>query len=188
MKMSKMGVPRHFTEWLSSWFINRTARARVNGSIFLSRTFKEGLPKGFIILPLLFTIYIDVLLTEFEKDTFVSVYTDDLLIARSARNKDMIVASLQLEVDKVVGWSDKARLTNETSKCETAFFSLDCAVAVWQPNINIGGKRMFCNHFPVFLDVRFDRQLTFAEHVQKLCQSMSGCFILLHALGGTTWG
>ena len=26
MTMSKMGVPRHFTEWLSSWFINRTAR------------------------------------------------------------------------------------------------------------------------------------------------------------------
>ena len=26
IKMSKMGVPCHFTEWLSSWFINRTAR------------------------------------------------------------------------------------------------------------------------------------------------------------------
>ena len=26
MKMSKIGIPRRFTEWLSSWFINRTAR------------------------------------------------------------------------------------------------------------------------------------------------------------------
>ena len=77
--------------------------------------------------------------------------TDDLLIARSARNKDMIVAYLQPEVDKVVAWSDKARLTLSTSKCETAFFILDCQEAAWQPNITIDGKRMFCNPFTVFM-------------------------------------
>ena len=94
--------------------------------------------------PFLFTIYINNLLAEFEKDMFVSAYADDLLIARSARNKNMIVAPLQ-PVDKVVVWSDKARLTHNVSKCETAFFSLDCAEAAWQPNITIDGKQMFCN-------------------------------------------
>ena len=59
----------------------------------------------------------------------MSVYADDLLIARSIRNKVMIVATLQPEFDKVVTRSDKARLTPNTSKCETAFFSLDCAEA-----------------------------------------------------------
>ena len=67
--------------------------------------------------PILFTIYIDNILAEFEKDTFVSTYADDLLIARSARNKNMIVAPLQ-PIDRVVVWSDKARLTLNTSKCE----------------------------------------------------------------------
>ena len=93
MKISKMGVPRRFTVWLSSWFINRTARVRVNDSIGPSGTFKEVLPQGFVLSPLLFTIYLNDLLAEFGKDTFVSGYADDLLIARSARNKDMIVAS-----------------------------------------------------------------------------------------------
>ena len=60
--------------------------------------------------------------------------------------------------------------------------------SAWQPNINIDGKRMFCNPFPVFMCVRCDRQLTFVELVRKLCQSMSGRFKLLRALGGTTWG
>ena len=45
---------------------------------------------------------------------------------------------------------------------------------------------MFCNPFQVSLVVRYDRQLTFAEHVRKLCQSMSGRFNLLRDLGGTT--
>ena len=122
------------------------------------------------------------------KDTLVSAYADNLLIARNTRNKDMIVASLQPEVDIVVAWSDKARLTLSTFKCETAFISLDCAELAWQPNITGDGKRMFCNPFQIFLCVRYDRLLTFGGHVQKLCQSMSGRVNLLGALRGTTWG
>ena len=40
MNISKIGVLIRFTEWLSSWFINRTVRVRVNGSMGPSRTFK----------------------------------------------------------------------------------------------------------------------------------------------------
>ena len=44
--MSKIGFPRRYTEWLSSRFINRTARVRVNGSISPFRTLKVRLPLG----------------------------------------------------------------------------------------------------------------------------------------------
>ena len=46
MKMSRMAIPHHLTEWLSSWFINRTDRLQMNSSIGHSRTFKEGLNPG----------------------------------------------------------------------------------------------------------------------------------------------
>ena len=116
MKMSKVGFPSRFTQLLFSRFIKRTAKVRVIGFIGHTRTFKEGLPHGTILSPLLLTIYIDDLLAECEEDSFVSVYVDDLLIARSAHNKDMIVASLQPEVDKVIDWSTKAILTLNSSK------------------------------------------------------------------------
>ena len=45
------------------------------------------------------------LLVDFENNIFVSAYADCLWMARSARNKDMIVASFQPEVDKVVAMS-----------------------------------------------------------------------------------
>ena len=132
--MSMMGVPHCFTEWLSSWSINRRAKMRVNGSIGPSIIFKKSLPQGSTLFTLLFTMYIDDLLAKFNKDTFVSANADDLLIVCSARNKDMIMACLKPEVDKVVAWSDMVRLTLNTSKCEAAFFSMDCAEAAWQPN------------------------------------------------------
>ena len=88
MKMSKLGDPRRLTVWLSSWFIDRTARVRVNGFVGPSRTFKEGQPQSSVLFPLLFTMYVIDHLTEFKKDTFVNAYADDLLTAHSARNKD----------------------------------------------------------------------------------------------------
>ena len=143
IKMSKIGAPRSITEWLSSWFINCTIKVRVNGSINSSRTFTEDLSQGSIH----FTICINDLLAEIE-DTFVSAYADDMLIARSTRNKNMIVVSLQPEVDKVDAWSDNARLTLNITKCKIAFISLGCGEAAWQPNITIDEKRMICNPFP----------------------------------------
>ena len=65
--------------------------------------------------PLHFIIYIDDLQDEIEKDIFVSAYADDLSIACGGRNKDMIVVSLQPEVDRVVASSDNARLIPNTS-------------------------------------------------------------------------
>ena len=47
---------------------------------------------------------------------------------------------------------------------------------------------MFFNPLKVYLGVRYDRQHTLAEHVQKLCQSVSSRLNLYHAPGGTTWG
>ena len=72
----------------------------MNGSICPSKTIKEGQPQGSVISLLFFTININDLLAEFEKDTFVSDSTDDLWIVCRARNKEMIVASLQTEVNK----------------------------------------------------------------------------------------
>ena len=101
----------------------------------------------------------------------------------------MVVASLQPEVDNVVTWSDKAILSLSSSKCEIAYFSLDCAEATCQPNITINWKRMLGNTFPNFMDVRYVWQLTFGEHMLKLCQSMSSCIKLWEARpwDGTLW-
>ena len=99
------------------------SQSEVIGSNGPSCTFKEDQPRG----TLLFTISINDLLAEFKDDSFVSGYADDQAIANSAHNKDMIIASLQQEVDNVVEWSAKARLTLNSSKCEMAFFCLDCA-------------------------------------------------------------
>ena len=63
---------------------------------------------------------------QFEDTTLVSAYADDLAIACSGRSKIDMTKKLQKEVDKVVKWSDDARLT---SVIQTSVRSLSSAYA-----------------------------------------------------------
>ncbi|XP_077476349.1 uncharacterized protein LOC144089409 [Stigmatopora argus] len=186
--MADLGVPYRFIRWIANWLTNRTARVRINNTIGRSRTFKEGLPQGSVLSPLLFIIYINDLLDKFNDSTLVSAYADDLALACRGRNKEEVESRLQAEVEKFCRWRSEAHLNLNTTKCEASFFSLDSAEAKWQPKILINGATLKHNPTPTFLGVSFDRQLTFAEQAKKVRQTMSKRTNLLRKLSGTSWG
>ena len=70
----------------------------------------------------------------------VSAYADDLALACRGRKKEDVALRMQAKVDKVVSWSQQARLTLNAAKCEAAFVSLDNAEAQWRPQITINGS------------------------------------------------
>ena len=69
----------------------------------------------------------------------VSAYADDLVLACRGRKKEDGALRMQAEVDKVVSWSQQARLTLNAAKLEVTFFSLDNVEAQLRPQITING-------------------------------------------------
>ncbi len=72
--------PPQFVERERAWLTNRLARVKVNGTLGRSRNFKEGLPQASFLPPLLFIIFINDFLGQFEDATLVSAHADDLAI------------------------------------------------------------------------------------------------------------
>ena len=187
-KMFDIGVPLRFVQWTTAWLTNRIARVQLNGVTGRCSTFKEGLPQGSVLSPLLFVLYINDLLGNFSESTTVSAYADDLALACRGHKKEDVALRMQAEIDKVVSWSQQARLTLNAAKCEVAFFSLDNAEAQWRPQITINGVPPSCTPSPTFLGVNYDRRMTFGTQVKKVCQQMLRRTNLLRVVGGTTWG
>ena len=187
-KMLDIGVPLHFVQWTTAWLTNRIARVQLNGVTWRCRTFKEGLPQGSVLSRLLFVLYINDLLWNFRESTMISAYTDDLALACRVRKKEDVALRMQADVDKVVSWSQHARLTLNAAKCEVAFFSLDNAEAQWRPQIIIMGVPPSSTHLPTFLSVTYDRRMTFGTQVKKVCPQMLRRVNLLVVVGGTTLG
>ena len=133
-------------------------------------------------------LYINDLLGNFSETTMVSAYADDLALGCRGRKKEDVALRMQAEVDKVVSWSQQARLTLNAAKCEVAFFSLDNAESQWRPQITINGVPPSCTPSPTLLGATYNRRMTFGTQVKKVCQQVLRRTNLLRVVGGTTWG
>ena len=187
-KMLDIGVSLRFVQWTTAWLTNRIARVQLSGVTGRCRTFKEGLPQGSVLSSLLFVLYINDLLGNFSESTMVRAYADDLALACRNRKKEDVTLRMQAKVDKVVSWSQQARLTLNAAKCEVAFFSIDNAESQCRTKITINGVPPSCTPSPTFLGVTYDRRMTFGTQVKKVCQQMLRRTNLLRVVGGTTWG
>ena len=187
-KMYDMGIPRRFISWVKAWLTNRLAGVRFGTTTSKARVFKEGLPQGSVLSPLLFLIFTNDLLTSFEPTTLVSAFADDLAVACTGVNKNELAEMSQWEINKVEAWSRRWRLTLNPTKCETALFTYDASERSWSPRLQLGGLEIRHSQSPVFLGIRYDPQLTFTPHVANLSQKMLARTNILRRVSGTSWG
>ena len=91
-------------------------------------------------------------------------------------------------VDLIVEWSRNWKLTLNASKSEVAFFSTWTKESNHQPIITIDGTRIPFNPNPTLLGVTFDRQLTFAKHLEDVMKQAASKTKMIAAVSHSKWG
>ena len=182
------GVPRRFVQWLRGFLRNRKACVRVDGVQGQFRAFKQGLPQGSVLAPLLFLFYINSLKAAIPNDVCMSMYADDVVVWAQDRSKERAAAQVEEAVTAVVQWSSRKKLRLSAGKCAVAFFSSDPREASWRPVVRVGGDVIRFEPRPSFLGVEFDRTLSFRSHAASVAgRAISRCRVLA-ALSGQEWG
>ena len=158
-KLILAGLPPCFARWTQSFFSDR--RACVVYQNHKSRSFRvhRGVPKGSVLDPVLFSLFINDLPASLSSSVSCSLYADDLAICSSSLSVPTAVEATQGALFRLECWSEYWCLPLNPSKCEALFFSVDPHQANLQPNLFILGSRLRFNPIPIFLGVSFD--LTF---------------------------
>ena len=149
---------------------------------------RRGVPQGFVLGPLLFSLFINDLLASLPSSVSCVLYFDDLAIWSSSPSVPTAVEATQGALFRLERWSEYWCLSLNPSKCEAFFFSVDPHQAYFQPNFLLLGSRLRFNPTPTFLGVTFDRTLPFFKHVSSLNAKFFPRLKALRCISTSAWG
>ena len=123
-KMARLGVPGCTIRWVKALLSDRRARVRWGAAQSDSRVFKEGLPQGSVLAPLLWLIYVNDIDEGLQEGVSRSLFADDVALLADARSVEECDALLQPCLDSIGTWLSRWKVTPSVAKCTSTFFSL----------------------------------------------------------------
>ena len=164
LSMLDQGIPSQMIRLLISFLSDRRARVNLHGHLSKSYIFKQCLPQGSVLAPLLFLFYINNLAEILPGDVLLELFADDVKI---------LATSPPLKGSKTIPWCgtesrgsgrccpEVERGMENAGKSEVYIFLRDTKDAQLRPAIVVGAKAIKFNPTPGLLGTMLDRQLTF---------------------------
>ena len=187
-KLISAGLPPCFARWTQSFLSDR--RACVVFQNHKSRFFRvhRGIPQGFILGPVLFSLFINDLPASMPSSVSCSLYADDQAIWSSSPSVPTAVEATQGALFRLERWSEYWYLPLNPSKGEASLFSMDYHQAHLQPNLLLLGSCFRFNPTPTFLGVTFELTLSFSKHVSLLKAKFFPRLKALRCISTSSWG
>ena len=166
-KLISAGLSPCFACWTQSFLSDR--RACVIFQNHKSRSFRvcRGVLQGFVLGSVLFSFFINDLLTFLPSSVSCSLYADNLAICSSSLSVPTAVEATQGALFRLQRWSEYWCLSLNPSKCEAFVFSVDPHQANLQSNLILLKSRLRFNSTLIFFGVTFDRTLSFSKHISS---------------------
>ena len=185
-KLISAGLTACFASWTQSFLSDR--RACVVFQNHKSRSFqvRRGVPQGSVFGPVLFSLFINDLPASLPSSVSCSYYADNLAIWSSSPSVPIAVEASQGALFQLERWSEYWCLPLNPSKCEASFFSVDPHQANLQPNLLLLSSRLRFNPTPTFLEVTFDRTLSFSKHVSSQKAKLFPRLKALHCISASS--
>ncbi|BHF72776.1 hypothetical protein SprV_0401584700 [Sparganum proliferum] len=113
-KLSRIGARGKLLKWIENVLIGRFQTVRLGGQQSAEVTVTSGVPRGSVLGPILFVIYIDDCIHGLACE--IAMFADDIKLWTVIRNEDD-EANLQANLDRLEQWSCHWLLPFNVSKC-----------------------------------------------------------------------
>jgi len=123
-KMLDLGLDRDLVKWTMHYLADRKAFVEFGMGRSKTRQFRDGLPQGSCLSPVLFTIFINDLAEKLSGgDVMVSLFADDLALLCTDVDLDKCEQKMQGALDNLSEWANVNRMEISTEKTEQVLFT-----------------------------------------------------------------
>lgn len=161
-KLSRLGFPQQFVNWLTSYLVNRSQKVLFRNVLSSEIANTSGVPQGSHLGPLLFILFINDVGTILS-DSSLLIYADDAKIFRAVQSPDDCQL-LQDDLSRFHSWCESNGMSLNVGKCSTITFTRKKSPIV--ANYTVGGSILSRVSKIKDLGVIFNSQFSFGDHLE----------------------
>ena len=172
-KLHELGISSPSLDWFHSYLTDRYQRVRIHDSVSELLPLKYGVPQGSILGPVLFTIYVNDLLSVPEHCKS-ACYVDDckLYLSFPSPNINTAIANLNEDLNNISSWCCRNSLLINPDKTKVLFIGLPQLLRRL-PTVPVSMLGIEITPVTVAKDlgIHIDQSLTYNDHITKTASS-----------------
>ena len=166
-KLKATGISGSLFSWLANYLSNRNQFVQISGTKSALQPVKYGVPKGSILGPRLFSIYVNDL-PEFISYGDLYMFADDTTVYTIGKDTGMVISSLQCILSQLHIWCTANRLIAHESKTEAMIISRSIFIGPL-PALRYGTKTIKLKSSSKCLALTIDNKLSWQDHIWNVC-------------------
>lgn len=172
-KLAHVEIIDHALHWFDNYLTGRTQSVCVNGTSSEPMDLNSGVPRGSVLGPLLFLIFINDL-PNCVKQSKVVLYADDTALFFANKDEMTIERVLQGELNSLNNWFHENGLIVNCSKTNVMVFGTSQRlIKTSSPVRKLSDSFLLVKEFSKYLGVIFDSNLNWHGHIDTIASKVS---------------
>ena len=168
-KLEAYGLIHGALTFIYNYLHGRQQRANINGFFSSWKEITLGVPKGSVLGPMFFNIFINDLFLQIAKIDICN-YVDDTTLFTSDRDIDRVISRLEIDSALSSKWFYDNYVQLNEDKCHLVILGTNHADAI---SIKIGSLTIHESNQEKLLGVIIDYNLTFEDRISNVCKRVS---------------
>lgn len=180
-KMECAGIRGTPLNWFTSYLDKRKQYVNINNTNSSSCTILHGVPQGSVLGPILFLLYINDIGT-LDLTGKITLFADDILLTYIADTESNIMRSMQHDLDLLLDWFKRNKLTLNSDKTKYMFFHKKTYTPNSLNNVCIQGEIIERVNKIKYLGLVIDSNIKWTDHINYIKNKILPVLSVLHRL------